>query len=143
MATVVEKSNLLEDAALIVDVCFSVEEDDVVTIICDDEREDEARAIAEVCVERGAAGVPAEVVELVADVGHVEPVQHLAVGRRAGVQVDHRQRVGPRTVAREQRRVAEALALGLHGQSRRGVEGGVGTQRFEHGGLLRRTGASP
>jgi hypothetical protein len=54
MATVVEKSNLLEDAALIVDVCFSVEEDDVVTIICDDEREDEARAVAEVCVERGA-----------------------------------------------------------------------------------------
>jgi leucyl aminopeptidase (aminopeptidase T) len=54
MATVVEKSNLLEDAALIVDVCFSVEEDDVVTIICDDEREDEARAVAVVCVERGA-----------------------------------------------------------------------------------------
>src|SRR5256885_6564180 len=53
MATVVE-SNLLEDAALILDVCFSVEEGDVVTIICDDDREDEARAVAEVCVERGA-----------------------------------------------------------------------------------------
>jgi leucyl aminopeptidase (aminopeptidase T) len=45
---------LLEDAALIVDVCMSVEEGDVVTIICDDEREDEARAVAEVVVERGA-----------------------------------------------------------------------------------------
>src|SRR5919205_3062821 len=53
MATVVEK-DLLNDAALIVDVCFSVEEGDVVTIICDDDREDEARAVAEVCVARGA-----------------------------------------------------------------------------------------
>src|ERR1700760_635161 len=47
MATVVE-TDLLKDAALIVDVCFSVEEGDVVTIICD-----EARAVAEVVVERG------------------------------------------------------------------------------------------
>ena len=54
MATVVGHENLLEDAALIVDVCFSVEDGDVVTIICDDDREDEARAVAEVCVERGA-----------------------------------------------------------------------------------------
>src|SRR5438128_4759769 len=53
MATVVAKDQLLEDAALIVDVCFSVEEGDVVTIICDDEREDEAKAVAEVVVERG------------------------------------------------------------------------------------------
>ena len=52
MATVVAP-DLLKDAALIVDVCFSVEEGDVVTIICDDEREDEARAVAEVVVERG------------------------------------------------------------------------------------------
>ena len=54
MATAVEPTSLLEDAALIVDVCFSVEEGDVVTIICDDDREDEARAVAEVCVDRGA-----------------------------------------------------------------------------------------
>jgi leucyl aminopeptidase (aminopeptidase T) len=53
MATVAAP-DLLKDAALIVDVCFSVEEGDVVTIICDDAREDEARAVAEVCVERGA-----------------------------------------------------------------------------------------
>jgi leucyl aminopeptidase (aminopeptidase T) len=46
--------DLLKDAALIVDVCFSVEEGDVVTIICDDDREDEARAVADVCLERGA-----------------------------------------------------------------------------------------
>ncbi len=53
MATVVS-DQLLEDAALVVDECFSVEDGDVVTIICDDDREDEARAVAEVCVERGA-----------------------------------------------------------------------------------------
>src|SRR5919205_4009766 len=52
MATVVAP-DLKQDAALIVDLCFSVEEGDVVTIICDDEREDEARAVAEVVVERG------------------------------------------------------------------------------------------
>ena len=45
---------LLEDAALVVDVCMSVEEGDVVTIICDDEHRDQAAAVAEVVVERGA-----------------------------------------------------------------------------------------
>ena len=54
MAAVVESTNLLKDAALVVDECFSIEEGDVVTIICVDDREDEARAVAEVCVERGA-----------------------------------------------------------------------------------------
>ena len=52
MATAVD-TDLKKDAALIVDVCFSIEEGDVVTIICDDEREDEAKAVAEVIVERG------------------------------------------------------------------------------------------
>ncbi|MDX6572102.1 MAG: aminopeptidase, partial [Gaiellales bacterium] len=45
---------LLEDAALVVDVCMSVEQDDVVTIICDDEHREQAEAVAEICVERGA-----------------------------------------------------------------------------------------
>src|ERR671925_1145507 len=54
MATVVERDNLLKDAALVVDVCMSVEKDDVVTIICDDENEEQAHAVADVCVERGA-----------------------------------------------------------------------------------------
>src|ERR671936_1075934 len=53
MATVTAPESLLDDAALIVDVCFSVEEGDVVTIICDDERAAEAAAVAEVVVERG------------------------------------------------------------------------------------------
>ncbi len=50
----VAEDTLLKDAALVVDVCRSVEEGDVVTIICDDEHSDQARAVAEVCVERGA-----------------------------------------------------------------------------------------
>src|SRR3989440_11693293 len=54
MATMVANDNLLQDAALIVDVCFSVEEGCVVRIIGEDDRQDQARAVAQVCVERGA-----------------------------------------------------------------------------------------
>ena len=43
-----------KDAELVVDVCMSVEADDVVTIITDDEHQDQARVVAEVCVDRGA-----------------------------------------------------------------------------------------
>jgi leucyl aminopeptidase (aminopeptidase T) len=43
-----------KDAELVVDVCMSVEADDVVTIITDDEHADQARLVAEVCVDRGA-----------------------------------------------------------------------------------------
>ncbi len=53
MATAVETDSLLKDAALVVDVCMSVEEDDVVTIICDDEHADQAEAVAQVVVDRG------------------------------------------------------------------------------------------
>ncbi len=42
------------DAELVVDVCMSVEADDVVTIITDDENEHLARVLNEVCLERGA-----------------------------------------------------------------------------------------
>jgi leucyl aminopeptidase (aminopeptidase T) len=51
MATAVE--TLLKDAALVVDVCMSVEKDDVVTIITDDEHLEQASAVASVVVERG------------------------------------------------------------------------------------------
>jgi leucyl aminopeptidase (aminopeptidase T) len=43
-----------QDAALIVDVCMSVEKDDVVTIITDDAHREQAEALAAVAVERGA-----------------------------------------------------------------------------------------
>jgi leucyl aminopeptidase (aminopeptidase T) len=51
MAVATDK--LHEDAALVVDTCLSVEDGDVVTIICDDEHQAEAQAVAEVVVERG------------------------------------------------------------------------------------------
>lgn len=57
MATVVGTSDLLKDAALVVDVCMSVEDGDVVTIICDDEHIEHAAAVAEVVVERGGSPV--------------------------------------------------------------------------------------
>src|SRR5262245_62518701 len=44
---------LMKDAELVVDVCMSVEPDDVVTIICDDENHEQAEAVAEVVVARG------------------------------------------------------------------------------------------
>src|SRR5213592_5326051 len=53
MATAVVTDDLLKDAALVVDVCMSVEDSDVVTIICDDEHAEEAAAVAQVVVERG------------------------------------------------------------------------------------------
>jgi leucyl aminopeptidase (aminopeptidase T) len=51
MATAVD--SLQKDAELIVDVCLSVEEDDVVTIITDDEHREQAEALARVVEERG------------------------------------------------------------------------------------------
>src|SRR5919197_1758282 len=52
MATAVD--NLIQDAELVVDVCMSVEEGEVVTIVTDDEHLEQANAVARVCVERGA-----------------------------------------------------------------------------------------
>jgi leucyl aminopeptidase (aminopeptidase T) len=49
-----EENGLRAEAELIVDTCFSVEADDVVTIIHDDSRVEEARMLAEVAVDRGA-----------------------------------------------------------------------------------------
>ena len=43
-----------KDAELVIDVCMSVEPDDVVTIICDNEHRIEADALAEVALDRGA-----------------------------------------------------------------------------------------
>jgi hypothetical protein len=82
--------------------------------------------------ERAGARVPAEVVQLVADVGHVEAADRRAVGRRVGVDVDDRQRVGLRvTVAAGVQRddVGELLARALGGARGRRVEGRIGLQR--------------
>lgn len=47
------EESMRRDAELIVDVCFAVEEDDVVTIITDNRRSDEAEMLATVVAERG------------------------------------------------------------------------------------------
>ncbi|MGH2910596.1 MAG: aminopeptidase [Solirubrobacteraceae bacterium] len=46
--------SIRSDAELVVDVCMSVEADDVVTIITDDDHADQARVVADVCVDRGS-----------------------------------------------------------------------------------------
>ncbi len=45
---------LRSDAELIVDICMSVEKDDVVTIITDDSHREQAEALAQIAVARGA-----------------------------------------------------------------------------------------
>jgi hypothetical protein len=75
--------------------------------------------------QRRRAGVPAEVVQLVADVRHVQPADGRAVRRRAGLQVDDGQRVGPRVAigARVERDdVGKLLGRRLRRQTGRGVE---------------------
>jgi leucyl aminopeptidase (aminopeptidase T) len=49
-----DAASIRKDAELVVDVCMTVEKDDVVTIITDDEHAHEAHAVAEVCMEREA-----------------------------------------------------------------------------------------
>ncbi len=49
----IAEDTLLKDAALVVDVCMSVEPDDVVTIITDDEHRPQADAVAQVVLDRG------------------------------------------------------------------------------------------
>src|ERR671937_841769 len=49
-----DAASIRKDAELVVDVCMTVEPDDVVTVITDDEHSHEAHAVAEVCMERGA-----------------------------------------------------------------------------------------
>jgi leucyl aminopeptidase (aminopeptidase T) len=47
------EAQMRKSAELVVDVCFAVKEDDVVTIITDDRRKDEAEMVATVVSERG------------------------------------------------------------------------------------------
>lgn len=54
MATVVDAGSLVQDATLVVETCMSVEQDDVVTIITDNEHLEQANALAQAVVERGA-----------------------------------------------------------------------------------------
>jgi len=49
-----DEASIRKDAELVVDVCMTVEKDDIVTIITDDEHSHEAHAVAEVCMQREA-----------------------------------------------------------------------------------------
>src|SRR2546426_11605456 len=66
------------------------------------------------------AGIPAEVVQLIAWVGHFYLTDDLAVGGRARSQIHHGHRIGPSILLRiENRNVSEVLSRGLHCQPRR------------------------
>ena len=74
----------------------------------------------------GAARVPAEVVELVADVRHLERGDDVSVLRRLRVEIDHPECVGPVGLAGiDQGHVSQALSRGRLGHSRGGIEGRV------------------
>ena len=78
--------------------------------------------------QRRGAGVPAEVVQLVAHVGHVEPADQLAVGRRALLDVEHGQRVRRAVAVRagvERRDVRVRLGRRRGGGARGGIEARV------------------
>jgi leucyl aminopeptidase (aminopeptidase T) len=49
-----DSAEIRKDAELVIDVCMSVEAEDVVTIICDNDHRGEADALAEVALDRGA-----------------------------------------------------------------------------------------
>jgi hypothetical protein len=74
-----------------------------------------------------AAGVPAEMMQLIAGVRQLHPPDHLPVGRGTGIHIHHRQGVGPPVRVRVHRRhVGQALRGRLHGEPRGRIEAGVG-----------------
>ena len=77
-----------------------------------------------------AAGVPAEVVQLIAGIRHVDLVDELAVVRRVGVDVDNTDGVGLAVVVAVQHRdVCNPLRFRLRGVLGRRIEAGVGCER--------------
>jgi hypothetical protein len=86
--------------------------------------------------ERRRARVPAEVVQLVPDVRHVEPPDELAVGRRALLQVEHRDRVGravPVGAGVQRGDVRERLGGGRRRGAGRRVEAGIRSETRHEG----------
>ena len=71
------------------------------------------------------AGVPAEMMELVALVRHRHRVDDLAVSRRAALHIDDCERVGLREIAAEQRGIGEFLRRPFHRELRRRVKGRI------------------
>jgi hypothetical protein len=72
--------------------------------------------------QRRGTGVPAEMVKLVARVGHDDLMHDLAIGVGGGVHVHDRQPVGLRAVRTEHQREGQRFHRGLHGDLGCGVE---------------------
>ena len=86
--------------------------------------------------QRRRAGIPPEMVKLVALVRHRDGVDDLAVGRRSGLHVDHRERIGFREVRAEQQGIGKIFGRRFHGELRRCVEGRVGPDCHRTASLL-------
>ena len=76
--------------------------------------------------EARAAGVPSEVMQLVARARHGHPADDLRIGRRLRVDVDHRQPVRALALGIELGHVGVPLGRGLRRQARGGIECRVG-----------------
>ena len=86
--------------------------------------------------QRRRAGIPSEVVKLVALVRHRHGVDDLAVGRRSRLDVDHRERIGFREVRAEQQGIGKGFGRRFHGQLRRCVKSRVGPDCHRTASLL-------
>ncbi len=77
-----------------------------------------------------AARVPAEVMQLVPELGHGHALNHLRIGGRSRVDVDDRQKVGllDRRCGVRRGDESDLFALALHGLPRRRVGGVAGTR---------------
>jgi hypothetical protein len=83
--------------------------------------------------ERAGAGIPAEVVQLVAHAGQLGEPDDLGVRRRVGVHVHHGERVGLVSGAGERREIGQLLGRGGGGFRRRAVERRVVVVLMCHG----------
>ena len=72
------------------------------------------------------AGVPAEMVELVAGIRHRHRADDLGIGRRLRIDVDDRDAVGLLPLGIERRHIGELFGRRLHRHARRRIEGRIG-----------------
>ena len=82
----------------------------------------------------GAAGVPSEMVQFVADVGHVQLADQVAVATGCGIDIHHAQRIGTMVAVRIQHRyVRQLFRRRLHGQFRGWIKGGIRAPKTHRG----------
>ena len=84
--------------------------------------------------EARAAGVPSEMVQFVAGIGHVQLADQVAVSVRLRIDVHHAQRIGPLVaVGIQHRDVGQLLGRRLHGQFRGRIKGGIRAPKTHRG----------